>query len=95
MKETYSVRRETVKKEQEGNNVGRVTRDYVFIPIKSGIFGFATFFTILVITKLLSYGIGTAEYFLIDAYDVLLSGIGFILVFLIRFLENFKEKSDD
>lgn len=89
MKETYTVKKETV--ENKENNVKRGAKSYVFIPLKSGIFGFATFFTILVITKLISYAIGTAEYFLIDVYDVLLSGIGFILGFLIRFLENFKD----
>jgi membrane-anchored protein YejM (alkaline phosphatase superfamily) len=93
VKETYSVDQKTAKKEEK--NVGSVARNYFLIPTKSGIFGFATFFTILVITKLLSFAIGTAEQFTIDIYDVLLSGIGFILVFLIRFLENFKEDFED
>ena len=66
--------------------------NYVLNPIKSGIFGFSAFFSILLITKLFSYWIGTYNEFTIDLDDVLLSVIGFILVFLIKFLENFKQE---
>ena len=72
--------------------VGTFLLNYVFQPIKSGIIGFSTFFTILILTKLLSYFIGTRDLFSVDIEDVLLSSIGFVLVFLIRLLENFKEK---
>lgn len=65
--------------------------DYVINPIKSGIFGFSAFFSILLVTKLFSYWIGTYDEFAVDLDDVLLSVIGFILVFLIKFLENFKQ----
>lgn len=66
--------------------------NYVINPIKSGIFGFSAFFSILLVTKLFSYWIGTYDEFAIDLDDVLLSVIGFILVFLIKFLENFKQE---
>ena len=70
----------------------RLIVNYIINPIKSGIFGFSAFFSILLITKLFSYWIGTYDEFAIDLDDVLLSVIGFILVFLIKFLENFKQE---
>lgn len=66
-------------------------KNMVLAPLKSGICGFAIFITILIIVKLFSYLIGTYNYFSIEITDVQLSLIGFVLLFLIRFLENFKE----
>ena len=43
---------------------------YVVNPIKSGLVGFTAFFSILVVTKLFSYLIGTYEEFVIDIDDV-------------------------
>ncbi len=65
---------------------------FVLKPIETGLIGFATFFTILIITKYLSYLIGTVEEFIVDIEDLILSAIGFILMFLIKFLENFKKE---
>jgi len=73
---------------------GNLISMYVFNPIKSGLFGFAAFFSILLVTKLMSFWIGTYDEFIVDIDDVLLSVIGFILVFLIKFLENFKQNED-
>ncbi|PIQ10452.1 MAG: hypothetical protein COW71_02630 [Ignavibacteriales bacterium CG18_big_fil_WC_8_21_14_2_50_31_20] len=66
-------------------------KNHFLEPIKSGLFGFAIFITILIIVKLFSYLIGSYNYFAIEITDVQLSLIGFVLLFLIRFLENFKE----
>ena len=68
-----------------------IVMNFIVNPIKSGIFGFSAFFSILLVTKLLSYLIGTNDTFSVGLDDVLLSVIGFILVFLIKFLENFKQ----
>lgn len=65
---------------------------FFLIPFRSGLLGFSTFFSILLVTKLLGFLLGTREVFNIDMEDLLLSMVGFILVFLIRLLENFKEK---
>jgi hypothetical protein len=65
---------------------------FALIPLKAGIGGFALFFSVLLFTKFFAYLIGTQNLFEIDVEDLLLSTIGFILAFLIRFLENFKEK---
>jgi hypothetical protein len=81
------TKNESVLKNQNGG----LLRNYVLNPIKSGLFGFAAFFTILLVTKLFSYWIGTYSELVVDIDDVLLSIIGFILVFLIKFLENFKQ----
>ncbi len=56
-------------------------------PLSSGLFGFALFFTILIVTKLLASFLNTGIFF-VDFDDVILSSIGFILMFLIKLLEN-------
>lgn len=66
-------------------------KNYVINPFRSGLFGFAAFFSILIATKLFSYWIGTYSFFTVDADDVTLSAIGFVLVAIIKFLENFKQ----
>lgn len=68
-----------------------IVKQFVFNPVKSGLIGFTAFFSILLLTKFFSYLIGTYDEFAVDIDDVFLSIIGFILVFLIRFLENFKQ----
>ncbi len=60
---------------------------YFLQPLSSGLFGFALFFTILIITKLLASFLNSGPFF-IDFDDVILSLIGFILMFLIKLLEN-------
>lgn len=69
-------------------------KNYLLQPIKSGLFGFSIFITILLLVKLFSYVIGTYNYLTIEMTDIELSFIGFVLLFLIRFLENFKETED-
>lgn len=66
-------------------------KKFFVTPCISGLCGFAMFFSILVLTKILSYYIGSMKYLEIDIVDVELAGIGFILTFLIRILQNFKE----
>jgi hypothetical protein len=72
-----------------------ILNNYVLSPIKSGLLGFAAFFCILLSTKVVSYIIGSYTVFTIDIDDILLSIIGFILVFLIKFLENFRVKQSN
>ena len=67
-------------------------KNHLLEPIKSGLFGFSIFITILIAVKLFSYIIGSYGYFAIEITDVQLSFIGFVLLFLIRFLENLKEQ---
>ncbi len=57
-------------------------------PISNGLFGFALFFSILLLTKGLASFLNIQKGFSIDFDDVILSLIGFILLFLIKLLEN-------
>jgi len=57
--------------------------------LQSGLFGFAIFFTVLLISKFLSSLIGRTDVFRVDLSDVSLSFIGFILTFLISLLKHF------
>lgn len=67
-------------------------KSFLVLPFANGLLGFTLFFTILFLTKSFSSLIGSIEVFTIDIEDVVLSSIGFILLFLIKFLENFAEK---
>ncbi len=62
---------------------------YILFPVRSGILGFAAFFIVLTAAKYLGSLLRTSGSFKIDGEDFLLSLMGFILVFLIKFLENF------
>ena len=83
-------------REEKGNQYRTVfsIKNYLIVPLKAGVFGFAIFITILLMVKLFSYIIGTYDYFAIELSDIELSVIGFVLLFLIRFLENFKEEEE-
>ncbi|MFA4922749.1 MAG: hypothetical protein WC557_00975 [Ignavibacteriaceae bacterium] len=62
---------------------------YIFYPIRAGLFGFSLFFTTIFISKYLGYIVKNSPEFIIDINDVILSLLGFILLWLIKFLENF------
>jgi hypothetical protein len=79
------------EKEDNSSHPHRFVKDYIWAPIRSGCCGFAMFFTILLAVKLFSYIIGTYNFFAVELTDLSLSSIGFVLLFLIRELENFKE----
>ena len=66
----------------------------IFKAFQSGFFGFAIFFTVLLLSKYLSSLIGNSKNFTIDLSDVLLSLIGFVLTFLISLLSNLSPKSE-
>jgi len=65
--------------------------NYIVYPIRSGVFGFISFFIILTIAKYFGSILGASAPFKIDWEDMLLSLMGFVLVFLIKFLENFND----
>ncbi len=71
-------------------NIGKsdfLTR-FLFQPFSGGIFGFAVFFSVLLITKGVSILLRISKKFVIDMNDVILASIGFVLLFLIKLLEN-------
>lgn len=88
---TYSVDSQSNKYSDKPNLIFTV-KDYIISPCVAGLFGFLSFLSILIVTKFFSYLIGTYDYLIIEMDDVFLSSIGFVLVFLIRFLKNFKEE---
>ncbi len=81
----------------EATKDGKSTRTfilrYILFPVRSGILGFISFFVVLSTAKYFGWLLGTTMSFEIDGEDMMLSSMGFILVFLIKFLENFNEKT--
>ncbi len=65
-------------------------KKFFLIPLQSGLFGFAAFFTTVLIAKYIGSFFQGFEY-AVDVEDVYLSSLGFFLVFLIKILENFKK----
>jgi len=68
---------------------------FVFEPIKTGLYGFLAFFTVLIITKGFSFLLGITDLYSIGMEDVMFSLLGFILFFLLKLLENIKEKESN
>ncbi len=63
---------------------------YLFKPLTSGILGYFGFFTILIISKYLGYLIGNRLSFQVDVTDFLISLLGFVFIFTVKFRENVK-----
>lgn len=60
--------------------------------LTGGVFGFFLFFSIIFIVKTISFGLGTIGQLNIEPEDLLLSGIGLVLMALIKILEDLKLK---
>jgi hypothetical protein len=71
------------------------TRQNMIENIKSGfvagIMGYILFLGILLLTKFVSSIMQTDSNFITESTDFILPVIGFVLLFLIKFLENYKE----
>ncbi len=63
---------------------------YIFYPFRAGMFGFSLFFTTIVISKYIGFLVKNSNEFVVDISDVILSLLGFILLWLIKLLENIK-----
>ncbi len=87
MKQDISVLSEKTKSTETKNTF----KNFFVLPFSNGVFGFALFFTILLLTKFIAFGIGSIPKFIIDMDDVVLSLIGFVLMGLIKLLENFQK----
>ena len=70
------------------------TSKFFIKPMENGIIGFLVFFLVVECSKYFAYIIGSQETFKIENDDFLLSLIGFVLFFLIRLLENFKDEKN-
>lgn len=85
---------QTASESQDQRNI-KYFSSFLFIPLKGGIFGFTAFFGLLSGIKYLSFLAGSQARFSLDISDVMLALLGFVLVFLIKFLKNFEEKEPD
>ncbi|MCH7826455.1 MAG: hypothetical protein IIC75_00540 [Bacteroidetes bacterium] len=63
--------------------------NYFIAPVLSGLWGFAIFFSTLLVAKFLGVLVGSIQQFNIESADAELSILGFVLLFLIRFLKNY------
>ena len=70
--------------------INQVLLNYFLLPLKSGLYGFATFFTLLIVVKTVLSLLGYSEEFIVNTGDVLHSSLGFGLVFIIRLVQNIK-----
>jgi hypothetical protein len=66
-----------------------ITR-FFLLPLRSGLYGFAAFFTLLIAAKFFWYLIGHKDWFNVTTDDVSLSLLGFAIVFVVRFAQNFR-----
>ena len=89
MQEISSVQGK-VQSEVTINFKNPILLNYIFYPIRAGLFGFTLFFTTIFISKYIGYIVKNADMFYVDLNDVVLSLLGFVLLWLIKFLENFK-----
>ncbi len=70
--------------------INQILLNYFILPLKSGLYGFAAFFTLLIVVKTVVSLIGSGEEFIVNTGDVLQSSLGFVLVFVIRLVQNIK-----
>ena len=68
----------------------RLFYSYLLIPLRSGLFGFALFFTALLLVKTFLFLVSNQNYFIVNVGDVALSLIGFVSFYIIRIFQNFK-----
>jgi hypothetical protein len=64
--------------------------DYIKTPLRYGILGFLLMLLVASLIKYFGFLAGTISTFNIGVNEILLSLIGFVFLFLIRFLANYK-----
>ncbi len=75
-----------------GNNLqlkGRF-KSFFVQPVLLGIFFFAIFFSVILITKLSTYFLSSTSLFGFNIYDILFSVIGFFIGFMTEFIRQIK-----
>jgi hypothetical protein len=71
-------------------NFSLVFAAYLIIPLRSGLYGFAIFFTALLLVKSFLLLITNQNDFTVNVNDVALSLIGFASFYIIRIFQNIK-----
>ncbi len=67
---------------------------YLITPLSLGLGGFATFFSLIIFTKLFSYILGISDTFSLDLNDVILSLTGFVFAAGSKFFEFFSNEEN-
>ncbi|GBD87103.1 hypothetical protein BMS3Abin03_01029 [bacterium BMS3Abin03] len=67
---------------------------FLLQPFKTGLYGFAAFFTVLILTRGITVLFGFMDSYVVNIDDVYFSLLGFVLVFLIKLLENIKSSKN-
>ena len=89
IKADHKIINEKLKHNFYSSHLKYVLQNYFLAPILSGLYGFALFFSTLILAKRLGTLVGSIPQFNINIGDVELSIIGFVFLFLIRFLKNY------
>lgn len=69
-------------------------KEFILVPAKSGLYGFAAFFTALIFAKGIINILGFTDYYIINSDDVLFSSLGFVLVYLGKIVKNIMRRTD-
>ena len=64
-------------------------KTYLLNPLSAGLAGFAAFFSLILLTKLFGYFIGTNDTFSLEVSDVIYSLTGFVFAAGVKFFEFF------
>ncbi|MCZ6702577.1 MAG: hypothetical protein O6940_06000 [Ignavibacteria bacterium] len=80
---------------EQKNSLYAFFKQFILIPAKSGLYGFAAFFTALIFAKGIINILGITDYYIINSDDVLFSSLGFVLVYLGRIVKNIIQRTDN
>jgi len=61
-------------------------KSFFLRPVFMGLFFFSIFFSVILVTKLIAYAIGSTILFGFNIYDIIFSLIGFFIGFLTEFI---------
>ncbi len=76
------------------NSLYVFVKQFILVPAKSGLYGFAAFFTVLIFAKGIINILGFTDYYVINSDDVLFSSLGFVLVYLGKIVKNIIRRTD-
>jgi hypothetical protein len=79
---------------RQKNHFHSIFYSYLLLPLKSGFFGFAIFFTSLLLVKTCILFIDKQGLFIVNVGDVALSLIGFASFYLVRVFQSLKKAGD-
>jgi hypothetical protein len=69
----------------------KMINKFIIHPINEGIFGFSIFLTIIFVRGYIYYLMGYKANYMIRSSDIIFSSVGFICLFLVDILSNYKK----